>query len=606
MLGQELESINILKETGLFRPIDLQLAGLLLDLTGKDDLHLALAAVMVNKALEQGHVCLDLSRIAGQSLYMLGEFFPDFELRVPAFAGPTDGLRVPELNTWLEKLKDWEVVGESGQFKPLILNDTLLYWQRYFSYEQELFSALELRGQGKSPHIDLNRLKQSLDRYFPPSSGIDWQRLACFISVYKSLCVITGGPGTGKTTTVVKILAVLAEQYGPGLKVAVCAPTGKAAQRLSQALSELKQNLGLDQTLKHVLPDEALTIHRLLGYKRFSPYFRHNRDNPLPVDVLVVDEVSMVDLPLMTKLVQALRDESRLILLGDKDQLSPVGAGAVMGDICALGEINSFSNEFRDDYKRIDHVCLEPNGHDRSFLGDCLVELRQNFRFGDESHIARISRAIRSGQTSVLYFQDSAQWQWIEVEDEQKMNQVLPKILEKCFHSFCQSSGPEEGFAHFNRARILCPLKNGIWGVEGLNFLAEKVFEAKGWLKPMSRWYDRRPVMITQNDYGLRLFNGDIGLTWKIGDQTKVYFQDESGAHLRAISPVRIVGAQTAFAMTVHKSQGSEFDTVILVLPPKDIPLLTRELVYTAVTRAKKKIVVLGRKEIWLKAISKT
>jgi len=604
MLGQELESINILKETGLFKPIDIQLAGLLLDLTGKDDLHLALAAVMVNKALEQGHVCLDLARIAGQPLYMLGEFFPDFELRVPILPAPMEGLRAPELNTWIEKLKDWDVVGESGQFKPLILNDTLLYWQRYFSYEQELFSALQQRGQNSLP-FDCSRLKQSLDRYFPPSSDIDWQRLACFIAVYKRLCVITGGPGTGKTTTVVKILAVLAEQYGPGLKVAVVAPTGKAAQRLSQVLNELKQNLDLDQKLKQILPDEALTIHRLLGYKRFSPYFRHNRDNPLSVDVLVVDEVSMVDLPLMTKLVQALRNDARLILLGDKDQLSPVGVGSVMGDICAPGQINSFSSEFRDDYN---HVGLNSNGQERTSLGDCLVELRQNFRFGDDSHIARISRAIRAGEagsggSNDLYFQNSSQWQWIEVDDEEKLNQVLPEILEKYFNEYFLSSGPEQGFAHFNRARILCPLKNGIWGVEGLNFLAEKVFEAKGWLRPMSRWYHRRPVMITQNDYGLKLFNGDIGLTWKTGQETKVYFQDESGAHLRAIRPVRIIGAQTAFAMTVHKSQGSEFETVIFVLPPRDIPLLTRELVYTAVTRAKKKIVVLGRKGVWLNAI---
>ena len=458
---------------------------------------------------------------------------------------------------------------------PLILHNHRLYLHRYFHYETRL--AKQIRGVAAitlAPELD----GSLLDRYFDDSGpGVDWQKEAAKVALHRALTLICGGPGTGKTTTVVKILALLLQtadgQREPA--VALAAPTGKAAMRLSEAVNKSLTHLHLPERIKNALPTSASTLHRLLGVRRGSPQFRHNRDNPLAWDVVVVDEASMVDLALMSKLVDAIKPGARLILLGDKDQLASVESGAVLGDF-----IKSLSEN--------------------------TVELQKTYRF--TVGIKQLAEAINGADCAVA---------WALLQDSRVTNvSLLPEELIAFiskryvpFMTMVNQTGTvdlQKLFTLFNSFRVLCALHYGNRGVDPINRQVELALMQRGFPCRPDSWYPGRPVLITRNDYSLDLYNGDIGICMKDpGNGDLIVWFERAGGGWRNYPPSRLPSCQTVFAMTIHKSQGSEFDEVLVVLPEEDNRILSRQLVYTAVTRAKKTVRLVAENEILRLALSR-
>lgn len=508
------------------------------------------------------------------------------------------------------------VVGEPGTCCPLILDrGHRLYLYRYWQYEQQLAAGLLQRTVSRGTCLDEGLLADGLLRLFgplPPGGEPDWQRIAAAAALWSRLCVISGGPGTGKTTTVVKILALLLEQAGPApLRIALAAPTGKAAARLGDAIRRAAAGLATAPAVRAAIPDGVTTIHRLLGVVPGSTAFRHHGGNPVPFDLVVVDEASMVALPLMAKLVAALPPEGRLVLLGDRDQLSSVEPGAVLGDMCAGGESAGYSPDFRSFLERVTGTppaALPGGGGDG--LGDSLVLLRRTYRFAAASAIGCFSRAINAGDAEsvqALLEQDGGELSWRDLPAPPALAAALEPQLLAGYGAYLAETDPLAALAAFERFRVLCALRQGRYGAAGLNGLIERALTARGLLAPEGVWYRGRPVLITVNDYALGLFNGDTGIALPAAgqpDRLAVWFADGRGG-VRAVSPLRLPPHETAFAMTVHKSQGSEFDGVLLVLPGSDCPVLTRELLYTGVTRARQRVELWGERELLFRALAR-
>ncbi|MBB1518674.1 exodeoxyribonuclease V subunit alpha [Aquipseudomonas guryensis] len=542
-----------------------------LDATAPDSV--LAAAALCCEALGKGDVCLPLARLAGQRPW------PEFAFVLPALA------------EWRKQLEVSTLVGAPGDFAPLILDGSRLYLARYQAYESQLASQLLARA-GDLPEVDEAVLTESLARLFAfNQQQPDWQRLAAAQAVRRKLAVISGGPGTGKTTTVVRLLAALLEQPGGAqLAIGLAAPTGKAAARMAEAIRNAKAALPVSEAIKAALPEEARTLHRLLGSRGDTPKVRHNAARPLALDVLVVDEASMVDLALMAKLVDALPPHARLILLGDKDQLAAVEAGAVFAELC---EGRGFDAEAVTELQRItgQSVPVEPP---RSRLGDAVVLLTHSHRFAGDSGIGELARRINGGDaagTLNLLREQRADLHW----QAQPTPATLLERLDQGYRPYLQAArtgDPAQAFAAFNAFRALTAQREGPWGVSGLNEALETRIKRRYSLAERERWYPGRAVMVRQNDYALGLFNGDIGLCLHGEYGLRVYFEGEDG--YRAFAPARLPSHDSAFAMTVHKSQGSEFSEVLLALPELPSPLLTRALFYTGITRAKHKVEIWG------------
>ena len=578
-----------LRYQGLFSDLDTHFADFIQTLAGGESHELRLAASLVSRAVGNGNVCININALGGTPI-------ADEETEA--------AIVLPDADTWVAELRRCPVVGKPDDFQPLILDKQgRLYLFRYWQYEQMLAQDLKRRALGLVQNIDLERLKQGLEKLFPaiPSdAGPDWQKIAAAAAVLKGLCVISGGPGTGKTTTVTRILALLADQgAGQTLAIGLAAPTGKAAARMQEAIRSAKQLLNLSEEQRSAIPEEALTIHRLLGALPDSMDFRHNAANPLPLDVVVIDEASMVDLALMTKLVQALPARARLILLGDKDQLASVEAGSVLGDICA-GDIQ-FSDSFRARLQTVTGEPIASGDNVQSPLRDSIILLRQSYRFGTSSGIGALARAVNQGQgeevTALLGRGGFADIAW-HSPPENFPAAVAESIVagyRDYLNAVRSGADPETVFAMFNRFRVLCALRRGPFGVVELNQLIERALHDQRLVYARQTWYLGRPVIITRNDYNLRLFNGDVGVTLAepfAEDRVRVVFQTSDGG-FRRFPPARLPEHETVYAMTVHKSQGSEFDKVLMIVPFDGAHRLTRELLYTAVTRARQSV------EIW-------
>lgn len=590
-----------LYEAGNLSRLDLHFAAHLVRLSGRDIPELALAAALASSYTRQGHVCLDLSDIQGK--------------RLPEGDNGEGAIVCPGLKEWCDRLRESTVVGDPGEYKPLILDRKCrLYLFRYWDYQERLVDSIRRRIHEDMPPMDVAALKNRLDLLFPGDNreDADWQKVSAFTALMKRFCVISGGPGTGKTTTVAKILALLLEEANPKrLRIVLAAPTGKAAARLQETIKQARETLPVADTIKGAIPSEASTIHRLLGSIPGSPYFRHNSQNPLPVDVVVVDEASMIDMALMSKLVQALPFQARLILLGDKDQLSSVEAGAVLGDICDTGHSPGFSACFCDHLKEatgcdIRHVKDEHGPP----IQDCIVQLRKNYRFGSDSGIAAVSSAVNSGDEglamALLKRGEYKDIKWLHLPRSALPRALKDTILEE-YGEYMKTGDPVRTFQIFERFRILAALREGPYGVAAINLFAEKILKEEKLIKPKGKWYAGRPVLITRNDYNLRLFNGDVGMVLQdrmAGNDLRVFFPSADGA-LRKIHPLRLPEHETVFAMTVHKSQGSEFDRVLLILPDRESPVLTRELLYTGITRARKSVQIWGAEEVFRCAVSR-
>jgi len=593
-----------LSNSGILSHIDIHFALFVCSLSGADIPELLFAAALASSRTRQGDICLDLSTLAGTQ--MLDE---------------TDGktpVICPDLSLWSAKLMESDVVGSPGDCKPLILdNKYRLYLFRYWDYQEKLANLIRKRVSNNEGTIDRAMLKDGLERLIPGKGNdndIDWQKIAAFTAVTKRLCVITGGPGTGKTAMIAAILALLLEQdESHRIRIALVAPTGKAAARLQESIENTKKHLSCSDSVKRAIPTETSTIHRLLGTIPHSPYFRYNSNNKLAIDVVVVDEASMVDLALMSKLVQALPMESRLILSGDKDQLASVEAGAVLGDICDTGSNHSFSQGFCRDLKEVTGYEIDGYGReqDGSHVQDCIIQLKKNYRFGSHSGIGLMSQAVNEGDDdrAVGLLQDDSfrDVTWKRLPSPDDMSRVFRDTVIETYGACLKEDDVYTMFHLFNAFRILCAVRDGPYGVKVLNEVTENILRKERFIDGARRWYRGRPILITRNDYRLGLFNGDVGIVMPDSDadnDLRVFFPASDGS-VRKFHPMRLPEHETVYAMTIHKSQGSEFDRVFLLLPDRYSPVLTRELVYTGITRAQKNVTVFSSETIFRAAVAR-
>jgi exodeoxyribonuclease V alpha subunit len=462
-----------------------------------------------------------------------------------------------------EELRACRVVGGPEDFRPLIAEHGKLYFARYQQYEARL--AAQLRERATHVDAEPGRLMAlRLDRLTDDAS----QQQAVIAALRRRLCVIIGGPGTGKTRTAAVALTLLAEHLdGKHPRIALAAPTGKAAARLSSSLAEVLGQLDLQPAARKELQLQAVTLHRLLGAMPGESQFRYHADHPLPLDVLVVDEASMIDLPMMAKLLDALHPEAKLILLGDRDQLASVEAGHVLGDICAASSKS---------------------------LGECVTELKTNHRFAHDSGIHRLASLIKAGDIEgALQVLLSASPDFSARKLPERLAEALKTPLIDGWRVVIEASNPAEALERMGDFRILCAVREGPQGVAQVNRVAEHVLSSAGLIAPTGAHYAGRPILILRNDYQLKLFNGDLGiLRPDERGELRAYFPGEDGMP-RSFTPARLPEHDTAFAMTVHKAQGSEFGNVLVILPAADHPVVSREMIYTAVTRARRKV------ELW-------
>jgi exodeoxyribonuclease V alpha subunit len=623
--AQALQWLHAWADQGLLRRIDSALTEQLHRLDPQAPAALLVAAAVLAQMEGRGHTCLSVAALCDAPVALLG--WPATWVDGPLGLNALWASMPRDVPGWREQLRASCLregdAPDAGQ--PLVMGGTtdapLLYLRRYAGYEQRVGQGL-LQRAGEPLPVPQDSARLWLDRFFAPRPDVDWQKMACAVALRARLSVITGGPGTGKTYTAARLLALLLALHDTGspLRVALAAPTGKAAARLKQSIDKALQDLpvpadaGLDLKALVERMGPARTLHSLLGARPDSRQFRHHAAHPLDVDVLIVDEASMVHLEMMDALLQALPPHARLVLLGDKDQLASVEAGAVLGDLCRDAAQGHYSAETVQFVQAVAGQTLEAAylaaGTSAPPLAQQTVMLRESRRFGGP--IGQLAWAVNGGDATAamaaLQSADAgplAQPLWAQQASSPQAVCDLacggsgkPSYAE---YLACIAAGPVAG-AHedwvqsvllaFDRFRILCAVRQGEWGTEGLNAAVQKALADQGWLKAQGEWFAGRPVMVTRNDAQLGVFNGDVGVALPNAQGAlKVWFLD--GDQLRSVSVTRLAHVETAFAMTVHKSQGSEFWHTALVLPPGGADVLSRELVYTGITRAREQFTLI-------------
>ncbi|MDT8371684.1 MAG: exodeoxyribonuclease V subunit alpha [Gammaproteobacteria bacterium] len=557
--------IKLLRQAGLSE-LACQFAAYIQRHDSSQDQLVALTAGLVSDAVSQGHVCLNLQQASEM------------------YQGVSDVL--PEITEWQTRLKNSAVVGADNEYRPLILTENgLVYLYRYWQDERHVAKAIKQRSQ-TTLAIDSEQLKQDFSGWNSSTDGIDWQKVAVIMALSKQFCVISGGPGTGKTTIVLRIIQSLLKQSHPP-RIALAAPTGKAAARLQQSIG----NSDSDRL-------QAKTLHRLLGISAQFEQGRYDAERPLPFDVVIVDEASMIDISLMAKLLHALAPSTRLVLLGDSQQLASVESGAVLANLCE--HAMTFSQQFADKVKTISGIELKIEPSTQTSLSDSVVTLQQSYRFAGDSDIGRLAQAIQAARADdvIELISNSTETVWHQQPDLT----VLIAGYHAYFDLIKTAKIPLECIKAFDGYRVLCALKQGPYSVVSVNQLIEQNLARHGW-RSQQDFYHGRPIMISQNDYRQQLFNGDTGLILKddSGDLRACFLIDNT---LRWVDLSRLPAHETAYAMTIHKSQGSEFDAISVLLPDQDNSMLNRELLYTAITRAKKQLMIVANEAILRKTIS--
>jgi exodeoxyribonuclease V alpha subunit len=645
--AQTLQWLNLWTGQGLLRHIDSAFAAQVLRLDAHASPALMVAAAVLAHMEGRGHTCLSVAELCQPPVALLG--WP------AAAVDGAQGLKA----LWAHlpaTLADWQTSLQAAlqghspsvgvrladapdQGQPLVLGGSsdapLLYLRRYAGYEQRVGQSL-LQRASEPLAVPEAAAREWLDRFFVPNPEepnpqahnlTDWQKVACAVALRARLSVITGGPGTGKTYTAARLLALLLALHPDGspLRVALAAPTGKAAARLKQSIDDALTRLpvpadaGLDLSalIAHMGP--ARTLHSLLGARPDTRQFRHHAANPLDVDVLIVDEASMVHLEMMDALLQALPPTARLVLLGDKDQLASVEAGAVLGDLCQDAAAGRYSAATAQFVQRVagqtlaaEFVLPDP----APVLAQQTVMLRQSRRF--KGTIGQLALAVNRGDAAAaracLGGPDNAVTSPVLALQPSSPQAVCALALgatgKPSYAEYLRlmQTGPAEQGAEvsieihgqwvssvlkaFERFRILCAVHQGDWGTQSLNAAVQKALADAGLLQVKGDWYEGRPVMVTRNDAQLGVFNGDVGVVLPNTEgKPKVWFLD--GEALRSVSVMRLAQVDTAFVMTVHKSQGSEFEHTALVLPPGGAELLSRELAYTGITRAREQFTLI-------------
>ncbi|EKN4844222.1 exodeoxyribonuclease V subunit alpha [Yersinia enterocolitica] len=590
----------------LLRPLDVQFSRMI---AGDNDPMLQLAAAVLSTEAGAGHVCLPLSYLQPDQL---------FGGRQPALSQALwQAVGMPDQLHWIQKLNSSPAVSDGSQPTPLVLQNDRLYLQRMWQYEGDVvrfiasdnMASLINKTSDGSGTRDVNEilLRDTLDRLFGPAENeVDWQKVAAAVAATRRISVISGGPGTGKTTTVAKLLTALIQlSQGQRLRIQLAAPTGKAAARLTESLGNAIRQLSLTDDERKLFPDQASTLHRLLGAQPNSQRLRYHRGNPLNLDVLVVDEASMVDLPMMARLIAALPTKAQVIFLGDRDQLASVEAGAVLGDICRFAELG-YSEPRAKQLSRLTGCILVGNipigevEADAVNVRDSLCLLRKSYRFDEKSGIGQLALAVNAGRYRDALtvfngtYSDIERFSLTDPDDYQVLLEDCAAGYQHYLELAAAGADAVDVLAAFGRYQLLCALRAGPFGVSGLNERIEQLLHRKRLIErtpgPSGRWYVGRPVMIGLNDSTLGLFNGDIGIALPDPEgELRVHFQLPDG-NIKSVQPSRLPSHETAYAMTVHKSQGSEFEHTALVLPNTFMPVLTRELVYTAITRARQRL----------------
>ncbi|MBN3853643.1 exodeoxyribonuclease V subunit alpha [Paraburkholderia sp. Ac-20340] len=651
--AQMLATLERWVERGWLRALDGAFARFLLEEAPEASPLLLLAAALASHQLGRGHVCLDLQATLDDPAFALSlpPDGPQVQTDEPP-QPPAEVLAGVTLEDWLAALDMSDLVGKDAGNTPLVLTGTRCYLRRYWQYEQDVRAGIEARlAQRARIEMELPAAaaRAALDALFAPravaepAKQADWQKLACALAARSAFSIITGGPGTGKTTTVVKLLALLqtlalgSKASARPLRIRLAAPTGKAAARLNESIAGAVARLpfdalaqGVDATaLRNAIPTAVTTLHRVLGTRPGSRRFRHDAANPLPVDVLVIDEASMVDLEMMAAVLDALPPTARLILLGDKDQLASVEAGAVLGELCDRAREGHYTEATRTwleaaTGERIDTVMLDARG---TPLDQAVAMLRQSHRFASESGIGALAELVNAGDATgvakiwrhgyadlarvICPMHDDAPLRALIVDgnvgETGQQHSDVPRRGYRHYLETMRSERPAPGATPEELAvwaagvlkahtefQLLCALRRGAWGVEGLNRRVARLLQEEGLIEPLGDWYAGRPVLVTHNDYELGLMNGDIGIALDFPVEEgkppvlRVAFPSGDGVGgVKWVSPSRLQGVETVFALTVHKSQGSEFMHAALVLPDTYSPILTRELVYTGITRAR-------------------
>ena len=608
------------------RVVDVKLAELLSGTNaqqGYDDLFYIILMLCLSQ--QSQHSCLTLTEVDWTNPFNLRQSdFTKLESTQPDTLSPFSNDFTTEAA--IRYLLSHHSVGEQ---KPLQLFNQRLYFSRLAGYEQTLAQRL-LAMSERQLNIDDEVLTELLTRYFPdnPTLDIDWQKVACAIAATKGFSVITGGPGTGKTTTVTKLLAILQSLYQAApLSIKLVAPTGKAAARLTESILGAKNKLSeIPADINALIPQSAQTIHRLLGVKPFTNKFRHDKSNPLHVDVLIIDEASMVDLSLMAKLIEALPDHARLILLGDKDQLASVDTGSVMSDLCqglVLGQTPCYSKVRCEQLNTLcfnGAVKLKAQSQSEFKLADCIAFLQHSYRFDAKSGIGQLALAVNTNNRGILNYveQQSSEGHFSDIIlDYDFVSTPIEKLVNSAASHYAnyltliaQGASVAQVHAAFASYQLLAAVREGDYGVNSLNQRIERVLQQQGLISvnPNQRHYIGMPIMVSQNDYQLKLFNGDIGILMPDDSgQLKALFIDEQGNE-RAFSPARLPAHDKVYVMTIHKSQGSEFSYTAMVLPPlKQASIgINRQLVYTGITRAKQTFELVADKKVLQLAMGKS
>jgi exodeoxyribonuclease V alpha subunit len=569
--------------------IDQHFAALMNRLAKVPSPELELAAKLVSNFRARGDVCVPLRDVTATE------------------AGKMGSTEVPALKNWVKKLRSSGVVGDPGEFAPLILDQSdRLYLQRYWKYEDELGRNLQARLEDKSPRdFDAGDLVQGIAELFPGPS--DLQKVAAFVAATSRLCVISGAPGTGKTRTIVLICALLIRLAAKReLTFALAAPTGKAAARLKETIAQTGMSLRLPGDLK--LPADASTIQRLLGARGDSPHFRHKAKNPLTADVVIVDEASMIDLALLAKLFDAIRPDARIILVGDKDQLASVEAGSAFRDICTPDFELGVSVSLAEAFAKSTGEKLNGTSTDQALIHSVVVELRRNYRFTPGAGIGELSSAVNRGDAegAIAVLKSGGSIRWRPAPSLKNFERELRECVFPRFEKLLRLSDPAVALKQLAEFAVLCALRRGPFGVETVNALLEGMLRETGLIEVAGRYHAGEPIIIVRNDYNVGLFNGDLGIVLPdaITGELRVFFRGEEDEVLN-FAPGRLPAHEPAFALTVHKSQGSEFHDALVILPERDAPVLTRELLYTGITRVRETVEVWASEEILRQTIER-
>jgi exodeoxyribonuclease V alpha subunit len=563
-------------------------------------------------SVREGHSCLPIKKVAAHHW---------------AYTTDNDGVIMqqgfvfPEHKQLQQTLQTLSLAADN--LSPVVFTRDALYLRRFYQFEQYLSEAISQR-VAVTQLFDVDAIHKAVEFVFPRDSeqsaetketAIDWQKIAVANALNKNFTIIAGGPGTGKTYTVTKLLAAIiklhqqkGEQVLP-LNIAMVAPTGKAAQRLSESISntvaafKTQFSEHKEQAIFSAIPTQASTLHRLLGVIPNQNQFKHNEHHLLPCDVLLVDEVSMVDLALFTRLFKALKPSCKLILLGDAQQLPAVLTGNVLADIAVLPH-QGFSRQNADYLTKVTQQAAPVNA---SKPCDYLTVLQKSRRFDSEGGIGQLASQVINGQSKVswsLLANHSATTQTTTLLQGDEKSWLLPLVKQYYLPLFSCNS-VKEAFNLINHFRILCVVKQGSQSVEYYNELVKNILLQLG-QKVLPENYHSQPIMIEENNYQLGIFNGDIGFIWRHSNGQLMAAFEQANGEIKWLMISRLPKYSTVYAMTIHKTQGSEFTHVTMALPEQtDHPLLSRELIYTGLTRAKKQFSLCAKQSVWCEAIEK-